>query len=702
MSDLQPGDRIAERYELRARLGQGGFGTVWRAHHLDLGVDVALKVLNAEWTGDAAMQQRFLREVRASTAFVHEYAVQLRDFGRDPARGILYFTMDLVQGETLEAALRRGPLEPARAEELACQTLEALARAHAAGIVHRDLKPANVMLTRGPGGVEQVRLMDFGIAKAITDAAKEVAGPSLTRGILGTPAYMSPEQARGEALDGRADLYALGVVLYRALSGRLPITAEPDASDALVNVLFRIVERAPAPLPEAPPALAAVVLRALAKDPAARYACADAMRAALRAALEGAREDALPTVLVPPPLGAGEPALSDPLAPTALEPPPSSEPPARESSGEPTSSGQPTLRGAPTLSGEPTRSGPPTQSGQGTLSGEPTLRGPEGSAPAEEPRAGSSLVEPAPEPPADTALAWADSLSAGAPCLLHRECHADALPGDSFCAEHRARIASGPTAPSARPAPSTPSAPSTAAPAPPAPTPRRSRALGCCLLALALQGGLGAWLYQGPPERVAALRQWLRSFRGAQPRPSPPRPSPIVSPEVIGPLHPRSTRSSASTWQLEYVGQRSYRFAPPDAPEEACAQLLLDDDGGDEPLTVQLTHPDLPAVSSYLRVPPGEHALLRVRAEQHTLSLNGDLRRVRLEARRTYVCDPGARRGYRLERRTWRDDGQPVDELFYEPPDRVFFETFWPVDLIFAPFPESGAPSESRVRLMRR
>lgn len=172
--DLKTGDVVGGRFTLKELLGKGGYGTVWRARHADLDQDYALKVLNPEIAKSDEGRKRFLREVKASTSFVHQYAVQVREFGRDEKRGCLYFTMDMVPGDTLEDILKaEGPLDPGRVIRMVVQALSALEKAHQAGLVHRDLKPANLMLTVSSGGEEEVRVLDFGIAKAISSIGED-------------------------------------------------------------------------------------------------------------------------------------------------------------------------------------------------------------------------------------------------------------------------------------------------------------------------------------------------------------------------------------------------------------------------------------------------------------------------------------------------------------------------------------------------
>ncbi len=279
---------VAGKYHLKDRLGQGAHGTVYRATHVDLGEDVALKLLNTEVATDEKTQKRFLREVKLATSFVHKYAVQLRDFGRERDMGCLYFTMDLIPGPTLEELVaKEGTLDERPAILLISQVLEALEEAHRAGIVHRDLKPANLIVTAGPNDEAEIRILDFGVAKAVSGARQAFSGSLTMVGTLvGTLHYMSPEQAQGLEIDARSDLYSLAVVLYEALTGRKPTVADKKADLAMQSFLFRLQTVMPKPVrtyaPQITPELEAVIMRCLSKKPKDRYQTARAFRKALK------------------------------------------------------------------------------------------------------------------------------------------------------------------------------------------------------------------------------------------------------------------------------------------------------------------------------------------------------------------------------------------------------------------------------------
>ena len=254
---------IAGKYVLEAAIGSGAFGTVYRARHLGLDHPVAVKVLNAGATATAESTERFRREGVAACRVRHPNAVMVMDFGVTAA-GAPFLVMELLDGRSLDAEIARSaPMPPARCAEIVLPLCAVLAEAHEVGILHRDIKPANVFLHRTRIG-ETVKILDFGIAK-LADV-----GQSLTveGGIVGTPAYMAPERFRGAVLDGKSDVYSLGVMLYQMLSGRLPFDA-PDA-DLLAVAMMHLNEEPPPLRSGVPPSVEGVVRAALVKDPARR------------------------------------------------------------------------------------------------------------------------------------------------------------------------------------------------------------------------------------------------------------------------------------------------------------------------------------------------------------------------------------------------------------------------------------------------
>jgi serine/threonine protein kinase len=277
-------------YRVVAHLGEGGMGIVYRAEDEKLRRAVAIKVL-PDASGSEERRQRFLREARSAAAISHPNVAVIHQV--DEVDGQAYIAMELVEGENLRARLRKGRLDVATARDLAGQMARGLAAAHEKGIVHRDLKPENVMIT--PAGL--VKLLDFGLAKATSSpsvtaeaalARTETAVTSDEGRVMGTPGYMSPEQALGQPLDVRSDVFSLGIVLYEMFSG-----VRPFAGTTTGELLVAIARDDPAPLrekaPETDEALAAVVVRCLAKAPADRFAHAGEVASALAlAAASGA------------------------------------------------------------------------------------------------------------------------------------------------------------------------------------------------------------------------------------------------------------------------------------------------------------------------------------------------------------------------------------------------------------------------------
>lgn len=278
------GRTIDDRYELLSRIGKGGMGTVYRARQVTMGRDVALKVLNPDLATDKEAAGRFVREAKVASRLRHPNTIVIHDFGM-AAEG-LYMAMELLEGVPLSDRLKKvGRIPPAEAAAIAAAIARSLAEAHDAGIVHRDLKPQNVFLQQVHGGREVVKVLDFGVAKFVQDESRRRTGGDSSMFetakpmILGTFAYLSPEQVRAEPLDGRSDLYALGVMLHQMLSGRLPFE-----SDTPMGVLMMHCEEPPPALPDdVPVALREVVGRLLSKRKDDRPANAERAAAALEA-----------------------------------------------------------------------------------------------------------------------------------------------------------------------------------------------------------------------------------------------------------------------------------------------------------------------------------------------------------------------------------------------------------------------------------
>jgi len=261
------GHVVDKRYQVLAVLGEGGMGTVYRVRHVALGREFALKALRRDLAQDGALSARFIQEAKAAAAVAHPAIVQITDFGQLPSKQP-YFVMELLVGHSLAWLIKTGgPLPAARAVRVLRQVAEALGAAHDAGIIHRDLKPDNVHVSEALGDRDVVKVLDFGLAK--------VAGASrLTRAgmVFGTPHYMSPEQATGDPVDHRTDIYSLGVVMYEMFTGRVPFEA-----DSYMGVLTKHMYVSPTPPSEVLGgskelgALEDITLRCLEKKPDRRY-----------------------------------------------------------------------------------------------------------------------------------------------------------------------------------------------------------------------------------------------------------------------------------------------------------------------------------------------------------------------------------------------------------------------------------------------
>jgi beta-lactam-binding protein with PASTA domain/tRNA A-37 threonylcarbamoyl transferase component Bud32 len=281
---VEPDTIIDGRYRVLRRLGSGGMADVYCAEDQQLGRKVALKVLYRRFAEDQQFVERFRREASAAAGLQHPSIVGI--FDRGEWDGTYYIAMEFIEGRSLKEIIRgRGPAPPDAATDIAVQILRALRFAHRRGVVHRDIKPHNVLID----DEGRVKVADFGIARAGASDMTE------TGSIMGTAQYLSPEQAQGRPVDARSDLYSVGIVLYEMLTGRVPFDAESAVTVALMQVSSEAVP--PSELnPAIPPALEAVVLRAMAKEPERRFADADEFIAALEHARSAPHE-----VLAPPP-----------------------------------------------------------------------------------------------------------------------------------------------------------------------------------------------------------------------------------------------------------------------------------------------------------------------------------------------------------------------------------------------------------------
>ena len=282
--DSLQGRLIGGKFRIESLLGAGGMGNVYRAEQLSLGKQVAVKILHHDLMTDETVVKRFEREARSASRLDHPNLVRIIDFGRDAETGVLFIAMELLSGRDLGQVIAQdAPLPLHRIVRIMSQVLAALEEAHTQGVIHRDLKPANIMLVDRRGELDLVKVCDFGIAKSSSLQSPDKDSMLTVRGfVCGTPEYMAPEQARGENVDGRTDLYAAAIILYQLVTGQVPFTASSP-----VGILSQHLDRpAPAPRskrPDIPRALDLLILRGLEKEPAHRPQTATSFRQELEA-----------------------------------------------------------------------------------------------------------------------------------------------------------------------------------------------------------------------------------------------------------------------------------------------------------------------------------------------------------------------------------------------------------------------------------
>ncbi|MEM1033926.1 MAG: serine/threonine-protein kinase, partial [Myxococcota bacterium] len=282
MGELRPGSVVADKYRLERPLSKGGMGSVWVADHLHLEAPVAVKFMRAALVTDPMARARFEREAKAAAQLRSPFVVHVYDHGLH--EGSPFIVMEYLEGSDLRGHLRGGRrLAPREAVRICEEICKGLQRAHDAGIVHRDLKPGNIFLSAPDDGM--VKLLDFGIAKE-TGAARVVVGETTSTGqLLGSPHYMSPEQARGQAVDGRSDLWSLSVILFRILTGKRPFDGD-DIGDLIVRICTEAPPDASSFRAELGADVDAFFARAFQRDVALRFDDARAFAAAFRAAVE--------------------------------------------------------------------------------------------------------------------------------------------------------------------------------------------------------------------------------------------------------------------------------------------------------------------------------------------------------------------------------------------------------------------------------
>ncbi|MBP1691792.1 MAG: hypothetical protein H6Q32_1144, partial [Bacteroidetes bacterium] len=269
--------QTVSHYKILEHLGGGGMGVVFRAQDLRLDRTVALKFLPPELTRDPEAKARFIHEAKAASSLQHDNICTIHDVDESPD-GQLFICMDFYDGETLKRKIDRGALPAEEAIDLAIQVARGLGKAHEAGMIHRDIKPANIMVTRDG----EAKIVDFGLAKLARQTRLTREGST-----LGTVAYMSPEQARGEEVDHRSDIWSLGIVLHEMVTGQLPFKS--DYEQALV---YSIINADVPPIPGSDPRLEEIIRKTLKKDPSARYQRMEELESELRSL----KADHAPTV----------------------------------------------------------------------------------------------------------------------------------------------------------------------------------------------------------------------------------------------------------------------------------------------------------------------------------------------------------------------------------------------------------------------
>jgi len=376
-SELLPGMILRGKYEVLEKIGSGGMASVYRARHTAFGEVCAIKVVAGKLAHDDTFLKRFRNEAVVTRRLQHPHAVRVDDLDTTED-GRPFIVMEFVDGRNLRDVIRQeAPLHPRRALLVTRQVASALAAAHALGIVHRDIKPDNILLARGADGGDMAKVLDFGIAKVKEHALGEEAyTPTRTGMVVGTPQYVSPEQAmgkRGEDIDGRSDLYSLGVVLYEMLTGRLPF-----ASDTAMGMILHHLQTSPTPPHLArpdlnlPTPLSQILMTTLQKEPGLRFSSADAMVAELDRVA-----DELPPLPGPAVVGASSAPLRTPtpaLTPRPLASP--SPPPAR--TPPPPTPPPPPATGLQDIAERPTRMFPDAGADTSVGGGAPTVMGPAG------------------------------------------------------------------------------------------------------------------------------------------------------------------------------------------------------------------------------------------------------------------------------------------------------------------------------------